>query len=119
MKKVVWLLLAACCLAFGQVQPAVLPAADDGDCTCCDCAGACGMPDCAPPPVVRTPVFAQTEARPVKAEVARRATPAPTQVVAYPPLSQSVQVSPNGLVLAHGLPVAATPVFLVHCSLLI
>lgn len=119
MKHVVWLLLAACCLAFGQVRPAASPTADDAHCTCCDCAGACGMPDCAPPPVARTPVFAQTEARPFKTEVARRAAPAPAQVAVCPPLRQSVQLSPNALGLAHGLPVVDTPVFLVHCSLLI
>ena len=119
MKHVVWLLLAACCLAFGQVQPAVSPAADDVNCTCCDCAGACGMPECAPPPVARTPVFAQNETRPVKAEVARRATPAPAQVVAFPPQCRLVQLTSNSLGRAHGLPVVDTPVFLVHCSLLI
>ncbi|MBX3750185.1 MAG: hypothetical protein KF897_08860 [Opitutaceae bacterium] len=119
MKHVVWLLLAACCLAFGQVQPAASPAAGDAHCTCCDCAGACGMPECAPPPVARTPVFAQNEARPVKAEVARRATPAPAPVVAFPPLCPSIKLSPHSRGLAHGLPVVDTPVFLVHCSLLI
>lgn len=118
MKYVVWLLLAACCLAFGQVQPVASPAADGDACTCCDCGGACGMPECAPPPVARTPVFAQTETRTVRAEATRLKAPARPLFAANRPLDR---ISPaRGRALgAHGLPVVDTPVFLVHCSLLI
>jgi len=119
MKHVVWLLLAACCLAFGQVQPAAFPATDDASCTCCDCAGACGMPECAPPPVARTPVFAQAEIRRVKTETARRAAPVPQQVAASLSWRRPDEISGNALSRTHGLPVVDTPVFLVHCSLLI
>lgn len=118
MKHVVWLLLAACCLAFGQVQPAASPAAD-GACGCCDCGGACGMPECAPPPVARTPVFAQTETRNVKAEATRLKAPARPLFAAKQPLSRTSPALGRALGVAHGLPVVDTPVFLVHCSLLI
>jgi len=119
MKSVVWLLLAACCLAFGQVRPVASLAAADAGCTCCDCGGSCGMPECAPPPTVRAPVFAQAEVRPARTAVARRATPALPPLASCLPPPRPADLSRRSLGIAHGLPVVDTPVFLVHCSLLI
>lgn len=49
MKRFVWLMLLVCTAAFARVQPVVLPVEPEA-CCCCENTGACGMPDCAPPP---------------------------------------------------------------------
>lgn len=77
------------------------------------------MPDCAPPPVARTPVFAQAEARTIRAEATRRQAPArPLLVIDQPSRLAASVVQPTHAGV-RGLPVAAAPAFLVHCSLLI
>lgn len=50
MNRLAWLLLLVCTAAFARVQPVELPVETEA-CCCCESAGACGMPDCAPPPV--------------------------------------------------------------------
>lgn len=49
MKRFAWLLLLVCTAAFARVQPVELPIEPES-CCCCENTGACGMPDCAPPP---------------------------------------------------------------------
>ncbi len=50
MKRLVWLLLAVFSTALAQVQPVDLPLTKHEVCGCCEQPGACGMPDCIPPP---------------------------------------------------------------------
>ncbi len=72
MKHLVRLLLAVCCLAFVQAEPLAALGTDDGGCSCCDCGGACGMPDCAPLPAARVPVLSLDGSRPIQTEKLRR-----------------------------------------------
>jgi hypothetical protein len=54
MKRLVWLLLAVFGTTLAQVSPVDLGLARPETCSCCDQPGACGMPDCAPPPAPAT-----------------------------------------------------------------
>lgn len=119
MKQLVWLLLAACVLAFGQVQPVVSTAARNECCDCCDCNGTCGMPECLPAPTARVPVVAQSAPRTELTETRRRQ--APKQEMTQALCGRSlIPVSPAlALASSRPLPVVNAPVFLLHCSFLI
>jgi hypothetical protein len=120
MKKIVWLILAACVLAFGQVQPVASTAAKSDACGCCDCDGTCGMPDCLPAPVARVPVFAKSAPRTELTEIKRRQLPSKLELVetfcgrSQVPVSTALAFAPS-----RPLPVVNAPVFLLHCSFLI
>lgn len=119
MKQLVWLLLAACVLAFGQVQPVASTSVESECCGCCSCDGACGMPDCLPAPTARVPVVAQSAPRTELTEAKRRQAPKQESAQALfgrlPTLySTALDLSPS-----RPLPVVNAPVFLLHCSFLI
>ncbi|SDR80063.1 hypothetical protein [Opitutus sp. GAS368] len=121
MKRLVWLLLLAFGTALAQVSPVELPRTKDATCGCCDLPGACGMPDCAPPPLSARPVYQlQSPAQVVRVAV-RRAAPAPTVIrekfyVQFLPRVSSVPALPVMLAVA---PAAGVPLFREHCSLLL
>ena len=122
MKKLVWLLLAACVLAFGQVQPVASKATKSDTCSCCDCDcdGNCGMPDCLPAPTARVPVVAQSAPRTELTETKRR--PAPARQALAETRCRRSQASVSGALAfapSRSLPVVTAPVFLLHCCILI
>lgn len=121
MKHVVWLLLAAWCAAFAQVQP-VEPVLLTTHTDCgCDCGGTCGMPDCAPPPAtpLRTLVAerAETVARP---EVRRNAQATADLLVKFFAIFQTPAAEPEVFpALVDEAPAASVPLFKEHCAFLI
>jgi hypothetical protein len=119
MKQLVWLLLAACVLAFGQVQPVASTAAGNECCDCCDCNGTCGMPDCLPAPAARVPVVAQSAPRTELTETRRRQAPRPELCGAQCGRTQAPVSAALALAPSRPLPVVNAPVFLLHCSFLI
>jgi len=119
MKKFVWLLLAACVLAFGQVQPVVSTAVRSECCGCCDCDGTCGMPDCLPASTARVPVVAQSAARTELTETKRRQAPKQELPGALCGRSLAHVSSAPSFAASRPLPVVNAPVFLLHCSFLI
>jgi hypothetical protein len=50
MKRLVWLLIIVFGTALAQVSPVDLGVQNQTSCSCCETPGACGMPDCSPPP---------------------------------------------------------------------
>ena len=121
MKRFVWLLLLAFGTALAQVQPVDLPVTKHEVCGCCEKPGACGMPDCAPPPVSARPVAQLQSPAEVTRIAVRRAAAAPTVVrekfyVQFLPRVSSVPARPVSLAVA---PAASVPRFREHCSLLL
>lgn len=120
MKHLVRLLLAICCLAFVQAEPVAALATDTGGCSCCECGGACEMPDCAPPPAARAPVLSLDGTRAVQTEKfqrnedsLRRADPyAPGR--GLDPLRRPARIANRGLRFDSG-----PPGFVRQCRLLI
>jgi hypothetical protein len=121
MKRLVWLLLIAFGTALAQVQPVDVPVTKHEACCCCDQPGACGMPDCLPPPVPARPVCQLQSPAPVIRVAVKRAAPAPVVVrekfyVQFLPCVSAVPARPVTLAAA---PAASVPLFREHCSLLI
>ena len=121
MKRLVWLLLLAFGTVLAQVQPVDVRLVPAEMCGCCEQPGACGMPDCLPPPMPAQPVCQlQSPVRFVRIDV-RRAAPAPVVVrekfyVQFLPRASSAPAVPVRLAPA---PAASVPLFQEHCSLLI
>jgi hypothetical protein len=120
MNRLVWLLLSVCCLALVQVQPVARLAPMAESCGCCDCDGACGMPDCAPPTPARAPVYAQESTRATEGLRLRRvARPMPAFAEAH---AAFIRLTIPGIALATPVrlpPTASAPLFRLHCSYLI
>lgn len=123
MKRLVWLLLAVWCTALAQVQPvAPLPAAAHEECGCGDCAGACGMPDCALPPAppVTTAIAGRTTttvARPTaRLDAQATATLALKYFTAFvePAVVPAFVRAPDSMA-----PPAGVPLFKEHCAFLL
>ena len=122
MKRLVWLFLAVFCTALAQVQPVELSVTKAGlHGVDCDCAGACGMPEC-----VAVPVTAHQPAQLERAggelrQVTRRVVaklrePAPKF---YLSLVEPVVVTATRRACALAAPAVSPPLFRVHCSFLI
>jgi hypothetical protein len=123
MKRLVWLLLAVLAPVLVQVQPVVLsaPAHQACCCGCGECGGACGMPDCLPPP-------ASSSTLPVSAQPAKLATVALRRV--NQPVARECGKFFAAFVTSAAVPVArispariaapaSVPLFKAHCSLLV
>jgi len=120
MKRFVWLVLFAFCTALAQVQPVDMLVKKSDVCGCCEEPGACGMPDCAPPPVANQPVFVVQSPAGQRAE-ARRMTPVPSPKrenfhakFASQPARAPARHAPRVAVAS-----VSEPLFRVHCSYLI
>jgi hypothetical protein len=121
MKRLVWLLLLAFGTVLAQVQPVDAPVAKVKACSCCEVPGACGMPDCAPLPMVAQPVFdLQAPTRLAGLSVAK-AAPAPRGLPEkfYAQFLPRTVVTPAWRVTSAVAPPASVPLFQEHCSLLI
>ena len=121
MKRLVWLLLLAFGTALAQVSPVDVRVVPAESCGCCDQPGACGMPDCVPPPMSAQPVFSlQSPARTVRL-AAKVATPAPRGLREkfYARFLPRAIVPPVLLAATDAAPAASVPLFREHCSLLI
>ena len=121
MKRLVWLLLLAFGTALAQVQPVDMPLTKHEVCGCCEKPGACGMPDCIPPPVSARPVCQLQSPAEVVPIAVRRAAPAPAAprekfFVQFLPRVSSVPARPVMLAAA---PAASVSRFREHCSLLL
>jgi hypothetical protein len=122
MKRLVWLFLAAFCLAVAQVQPVDVPAKQHAKCGCCEGEDdSCGMKDCAPPPPASTQarLVLETPALTVRAEsrkdsVARRVRHETFYVQFVPRSNRPADLAPQGVA-----PAASVPVYQAHCSYLI
>lgn len=120
MKHLIRLLLAVCCLAFVQAEPVAALATDAGGCSCCDCGGACGMPDCAPAPAARAPVLSLEGTRAVqtqklrRSEESRRHADPYTPALGMPPLPLAARIADRELHFDSG-----PPGFVRQCRLLI
>lgn len=122
MKRLVWLFLAAFCLAIAQVQPAEVPVKQHAKCGCCDGEDdACGMKDCAAPLptnsqarlVLETPaVTVRAESR--KNSVGRRVRRETFYVQFVPRSNRPADLAPRV-----AAPTASVPVYQAHCSYLI
>lgn len=120
MKHLVWLLLAVCCLAFVQAEPLAALGTDDGGCSCCDCGGTRGMPDCAPPPAARAPILSLDGTRSVQAEKLRRNGEVRRRITPQAPACQ-VNIFLRAVpIIDRGLPFeSGPPGFVRQCRLLI
>ncbi|MFZ9682278.1 MAG: hypothetical protein ACO3DQ_03620 [Cephaloticoccus sp.] len=120
MTRLVWLLLVACTAAFARVQPADLPVEPAEACCCCEQAGACGMPECAPPPATATVLLDRPVAT-ARAELRREAVPPKkvAQPAFYAPLL--VAPAPDRPAFTPTVDLAATapPLRVVQCRWLI
>ena len=120
MKRFVWLLLAAFCTAIAQVQPVEPLQPKQASCGCCEEPGACGMPDCAPPPASpATALVLASEASALRA-AAESVMPKSRSFRDHfyaqfsPRPARPAAIAPQ--VVA---PTASVPAFKVHCSFLI
>lgn len=121
MKRLVWLLLFAFGTVIAQVSPVELPVTKHEVCGCCEQPGACGMPDCVPPPMSAQPVVnLVSPARTIRV-AAKAATPAPAVVREkfYVQFLPRVTVAPVLPATTDAAPAASVPLFREHCSLLI
>lgn len=121
MKRLVWLFLAAFCLAVAQVQPVDVPGKQPARCGCCEEGDdACGMKDCAPPPATaQVRLVLETPALTVRAEsrkrsVAPRARYENFYVQSVPRSNRPADLAPRMVALA-----ASVPVYQAYCSFLI
>jgi hypothetical protein len=119
MKRLVWLLLTLSTLAFAQVQPVVVLEQPADACDCCEPAGACDMPDCAPPPaqVVVAVDRPAAEMRAENRQTVKRKVPAPAKF--YSALVESANLSTGSIAMAAPLPPANVPLYAAHCRFLI
>lgn len=79
MKRFAWLLLMVCTVAFARVQPIELPVETES-CCCCENTGACGMPDCAPPPAPSQTIVALDRPATDQRKVAQKKAAQPNRV---------------------------------------
>ncbi|MCC6415244.1 MAG: hypothetical protein IT582_04990 [Opitutaceae bacterium] len=119
MKRLAWLLLLVCTAAFARVQPIELPVEPDS-CCCCETSGACGMPDCAPPPA-QIMVALDRPATAQRAET-RRKTAQPVHIATrkfYAPFLTATP--PESVSFAKDMPVTppAPPLRVTQCQWLI
>jgi hypothetical protein len=120
MKRLVWLLLLAFGTALAQVQPVDLPVTKHEVCGCCEQPGACGMPDCVPPPVSARPVCQlQAPAQVVRVATRRAAAPAVVREKFYVQFLPRVSSLPARSVRLAAAPAASVPRFRENCSLLL
>jgi hypothetical protein len=122
MRRLLAVILTLATCAFAQVQPLVLAdAMRHPTCGCCSGDGACGMPDCLPPPVT-------TRTVPVAVQTVRITLAAATRVAA--PVRRTGEKffmtflePPTTPVTVRGsdriTPPASVPLFKAHCSFLI
>ncbi len=119
MKRLVWLLLTLSTLAFAQVQPVVVIEQATEACDCCEPAGGCEMPDCAPPPA-QAVVSLDRPAAEMRAEnrqSVKRTVPAPAKF--YSAYVETVNPFMVSIATAAPLPPANVPLFTAHCRFLI
>ena len=118
MKRFIWLLLFAVGAALAQVQPVDLPAKAGKCCCCADQAGACGMPDCSPAPAAPSSGLSLPVVAVERTETRKPSRSAKRELFQVgfdfrPSTGFGRGVSPSET------PVAAVPLFKVHCSFLI
>lgn len=121
MKRLVWLLIAVVCTALAQVQPVVMPVAQEESCCCTgDQAGACGMPECAPAPTAPSCVVSVPVATAQRGE-ARKLSPSRhvRYEIFYVRFEPRPAPSPVAGVSRLGTPADRVPLFKAHCSFLI
>jgi hypothetical protein len=119
MKRLVWVVLAAFCVAFGQVQSVC---SLDVKAKCCSCCrpGACGMQGCCPGASSASLAFKSAQT----SDLARQAVPRRARLVwagqSYVSFAALAELSAMrhapALVLA---PAANVPLYVAHCSHLI
>lgn len=119
MKRLVWVLLAAWCTAFAQVQP--LPAAPNEPSDCCGRDCACGMPECVALPAMPAQPAALQRAQSVARPELRRDAPATAALVAkfFAAFeAPAIELGPCPIATAESPP-AGVPLFKEHCVFLI
>src|SRR4051812_23018937 len=77
MKRLGWLFLIAFGTLLAQVPPVDVRLVPAQPCDCCGEPGACGMPDCAPPPISSQPVLQLNSPAGKIRAAAPRTAPAP------------------------------------------
>jgi hypothetical protein len=119
MKRLVWLLILAFTAAISQVRAVDVRLPAEEKCCCCDQAGDCGMPDCAPAPTSCAAPCLALQA-PAQA-AAKRAVAAPraAREKFYEQFLSPAVVVPVLPVVATVAPAASVPLFRAHCSFLI
>lgn len=116
MKRLAWVLLAAWCTAFAQVQPAVVSPERTPDC-CCGAACACDK-EC--PTAATLPVTRSAADRPSSTVQVRQASAVARQATAVRPAVPSLfAVSPAPTGATRPARVDAVPLFRRHCAFLI
>ena len=122
MKKLVWVLIVACCTAFAPVQPVERLAAPKA-CCCnhCKCKGGCGGPGAACPIAAAPVVFASDQAvSPASLAPSRRSLPARQSRARFFISFVERRAAMAGLTAsARAAPAASAPLFKAHCSFLI
>jgi hypothetical protein len=120
MRRLLAVILILATGAFAQVQP-VVPADAPHKACCCDHPGACGMPDCLPPPVASTAlVTLERPAFTATAEVRRAAQPARRiGEKFFAAFVKPAAVSAAAWSSARVMSPAEVPLFKAHCSFLI
>ncbi len=122
MKRLVWLVLAVFCTAFAQVQAVELLLPTASHCACGgDCAGSCGMPECALPPApvqwvgASESVSTAAVAKPARKVVAIQRSPVDFFAAFVEPAPRLIDLrAPDP-----GAPAASVPLFKGNCSFLL
>lgn len=121
MRRLLAVILTLATCAFAQVQPVVLADAPHPACCCCDHPGACGMPNCLPPPVSSTALVSLDRPAPAVTAEVRRVAKSSRRIgekffaAFVEPAAVSVATrSPTRV-----MPPASVPLFKAHCSFLV
>ncbi len=118
MKRLSWLLLVVCSLAFAKVQP-VLVEEEHAESCCCESTGSCEMPDCAPPPASPT-INLDRPAHTLRSETRRVAkAQTPAHIPFYSAYADSADDSVQQTAPEPTEQPVETPLFQVLCSYLI
>ncbi|MBE36103.1 MAG: hypothetical protein CMI16_11225 [Opitutaceae bacterium] len=118
MKRLVWLMLVICPLAFAKVQPVVV-ATEQAESCCCEQSGSCEMPDCAPPPPPPS-VALDRPAKETRSETRRIAKAnTPAHIPFYTAYAKSADNSVQPQAPVSTELTVDTPLFQAHCSFLI
>lgn len=121
MKRLIWLLIFAFGTALAQVSPVDMGVKSAASCGCCEEAGACGMPDCVPPPASGQPALQSARTVTSLRVAVRRAKPASRvdlERIFGQPSFQVTRVLSRATRQTVALAVSV-PLFREHCSLLI
>lgn len=120
MKRFAWLLLLVCTAAFARVQPVALPVEPES-CCCCETTGACGMPDCAPPPAAPAVVTLDRPASEVRETVRKKAAqPARSQARKFcAPYLTEIAPEPASFAKDEPARTTAPPLRITQCQWLI